>query len=126
MNPRQEVEIVGRHLELTEVLKTKVNEMAAKLHEHDSGTSRIRVELEHQRHAATHQDEFIAKVRMEDRHDYFVVSNCGYDLYQVIAELGEKLDRLIRQRRRRRVSERRHPAAIDLECAIPKTGTNDA
>lgn len=126
MNPKQEVEIVGRHLELTDALKAKVNEVAEKLYEHDSGITRIRVDLEMELHSKTHQNEFIAKGHVDDRRDHFDASAQGDDLYLAIAGLGEKLDRLIRNKSRRRVTERRHLAPIDLEADVPKTGTNDA
>ncbi len=122
MNPKNEVEIVGRRIELTESIKIKVNEMADKLYEHDSDISRIRVELELERHAKTHHDEFIAKGHVDDHRNHFDVSAHGDDLYKAIAELGSKLDRLIRNQSRRRVTERRHPSAIDLDADLPKAG----
>lgn len=125
MNPNQNVEIVGRRLELTESIKAKVSELAEKLYEHDAGISRVRVELELERYAATHHDEFIAKGHVDDRRDHFDVSAKGDDLYQAIVELGEKLDRLIRKRSRRRVTERRNVAPIEFDAEIPKTGTQD-
>lgn len=125
MKPQREVEIVGRHLELTEALKTKVNDMADKLYEHDSGISRIRVELELERHAKSHHDEFIAKGHVDDRTDHFNASAQGDDLYAAISELGQKLDRLIRNRSRRRVTERHNLSPVDLDADLPKTGTVD-
>jgi len=125
MNPNQNVEIVGRRLELTESIKAKVNEMAEKLYEHDAGISRIKVELELERHASTHHDEFIAKGHIDDRRDHFDVSAKGDDLYQAIAELSEKLDRLIRKRSRRRVTDRRNVAPVELDAEIPKTSAQD-
>lgn len=125
MNPNHNVEIVGRRLELTESIKAKVNEMAEKLYEHDAGISRIKVELELERHATTHHDEFIAKGHVDDRRDHFDVSAKGDDLYKAIAELSEKLDRLIRKRSRRRVTDRRNVAPVELDAEIPKTGTQD-
>lgn len=125
MNPLQEVEIVGRHLDLTVGLRAKVNDMANKLYEHDSGITHIKVELELERHAKTHHDEFIAKGHVDDCHDHFNVSVQGDDLYKAIAELGEKLDRLIRNRNRRRVTERRNLSPIDLDADLPKAGTSE-
>lgn len=122
MNPNNEVEIVGRRLELTESIKGKVNELAAKLCEHDSDISRIRVELELERHSKTHRGEFIAKGRVDDRRKRFDVTVRKDDLYRAISVLGEKLDRLIRKGSRRRVTARRHLAAIELEAALPKVG----
>lgn len=126
MNPKNEVEIVGRRLELTESIKSKVNEMAEKLYEHDSDISRIRVELELERHAKTHHDEFIAKGHVDDHRNHYDVSAQGDDLYAAIAELGSKLDRLIRNKSRRRVTERRNASAIDLDADLPKTGGFEA
>ncbi|EDY81350.1 ribosomal subunit interface protein [Verrucomicrobiia bacterium DG1235] len=125
MNPKRNVEIVGRHLELTESLKAKVNEVVEKLYEHDSGITRIRVELEMELHSKTHQNEFIAKGHVVDRHDHFDASALGDDLYQAIGSLAEKLDRLIRNKSRRRVTQRRNLSPIELDADVPKTGTND-
>lgn len=124
MNPERNVEIVGRRLELTDSIKSKVNEMAEKLLEHDSDISRIRVELELERHAKTHQDEFIAKGHLDDHKNHFDVTAQGDDLYKAISDLGEKLDRLVRNRSRRRVTKRRRLSATDLDVALPKTGTD--
>lgn len=118
MNPKHEIEIVGRHLELTEALKNKVNEMSEKLYSHDSGITRFVVELELERHSKTHHDEFIAKGRIDDRRDHFNVTVTGDDLYKAIGELGEKLDRLIRNRNRRRVTYRRRAKAAQLDAAM--------
>lgn len=125
MNPKVEVEIVGRRLDLTDALKSKVNEMADKLYEHDSGISRIRVELELERHAKTHQDEFIAKGHVDDHKDHYNVSAQGDDLYKAISDLGDKLDRLIRNASRRRVTRRRNISPVELDADLPKTGTSD-
>ena len=126
MNPDQNVEIVGRRLELTESIKAKVHEMAAKLYEHDAGISRVKVELELERHATSHSDEFIAKGHVDDRRDHYDVSAKGDDLYAAIAELSEKLDRLIRKRSRRRVTERRNVAPVELDAEISKTGSDES
>lgn len=125
MNPRNEVEIVGRRLELTESIKGKVNEMAGKLYEHDSEISRIRVELELERHAKTHHDEFIAKGHVDDHREHYNVSAKGDDLYKAISALGDKLDRLIRSKSRRRVTGRRHLSAIELDADLPKVSSGE-
>jgi ribosome-associated translation inhibitor RaiA len=52
------------------------------------------------------------------------VSARGNDLYKAISELGDKLDRLIRNKSRRRVTERRNPSPIELDVELPKTGTD--
>ncbi len=125
MNPQNEIEIVGRHLELTDAIKSKVNEMAEKLFEHDSDISRIRIELEMEPHAKTHHDEFIAKGHVDDHRQHYDVSAKGDDLYKAISDLGEKLDRIIRKSSRRRVTERRHPSAIELDADLPKAGPSE-
>ncbi|MBD5778216.1 ribosome-associated translation inhibitor RaiA [Pelagicoccus sp. NFK12] len=124
MNPNRNVEIVGRRLELTESIRGKVSEMVGKLCEHDSDISRIRVELELERHSKTHQGEFIAKGHLDDHRNHFDVSARGNDLYKAISELGDKLDRLIRNKSRRRVTQRRNPSPIEFDVELPKTGTD--
>lgn len=123
MNSNSKVEIVGRRLELTDCIRSKVSEMAAKLYEHDSDISRIRVELELERHAKTHEDEFIAKGHVDDHRNHYDVSARGDELYKAIAEMGSKLDRIVRNNSRRRVTERRHPSNIELDADLPKTGS---
>jgi len=125
MNPNKPVELSGRRLDLTESIREKVNEMAEKLYEHDSGIARVKVELELERHATSHHDEFIAKGHIDDRRDHYNVSAKADDLYKAIADLSEKLDRLIRKRSRRRVTDRRHVAPVDLKADIPKTASMD-
>lgn len=122
MNPKREVEIVGRRLELTDAIKSKVEEMADKLYEHDASIDRIRVELELERHSSTHADEFLAKGHVDDGRDHYIASAKGDDLYVVIGDLEQKLDRFLRKSSRRRVSARKRVKPVELNVDLPKAG----
>lgn len=95
--------------------------MADKLGEHDAKIESINVELEMERHATSHHDEFTAKATVIEGKERFMASAKGDDVYAVIADLEQKLDRLIRRKSRRRVTDRRHPKRIELDSDIPKT-----
>lgn len=122
MNPNTEIKISARRFELTEAIEGKVKELAGRLCEHDSDIAALRFELEMEPHASTHHDEFVAKGHVDGRREHYLATAKGDDLYAVIADLGEKLDRLIRRSSRRRVTERRHPKGIELDVGLPKAG----
>ena len=123
MNPKYEVTITGRRLELTDAIKNRVNEMCDKLYEHDDKIDSIRVELEVERHATTHRDEFLAKAQLDERRDHFRASARGDDLYSVIGDLEQILDRALRRNSRRRVTQRKRINSIDLLSNIPKSAS---
>ena len=121
MNLKREITLACRHLELTEAIENRVNEMAEKLGDHDARIESIHVELELERHATSHHDEFSAKATASERKEVYMASAKGDELYAVIGDLEQKLDRLIRRKNRRRVAERRHPKEIELGVeAVPK------
>lgn len=113
--------ITGLGIELTEALKKKVHDAFEKLFEHDTRIIRARVELEHEPHATSHSDEFVAKGHLEVKGAMFNVTHKGHDLYLAISELAKKLDRQIRKRHTRIESDRKRLHGIDLDATIPKT-----
>ena len=126
MNPQCEINVIGRRFDLTEAIKGRVEAMAAKLLEHDGRIDRIRVDLDLERHAASHQDEFSAKGWIDDGKERPMATARGDQLYAVIADLERKLDRLVRRIGKRRVSRRRRVKPIELAAELPKVGATAA
>ena len=93
----------GVHVELTDALKAKVNEQFEKLFAHEPRILRVRVELECEKHASTHRDEFLAKGHIEMKGKTFFVAERMDDLYAAIGSLSQKLDRKLRRANRRRL-----------------------
>jgi putative sigma-54 modulation protein len=88
----QEVIISGVHVDLTESLKSVVNEKAHKLFNHDSKIIRVRVTLEMAKNKA-HKDEFIAHGRVEIGGPDIEAKAATEDLYKSIDAMVGKLDR---------------------------------
>ena len=123
MNLKPEITLTGRHFELTESIENRVNEMVEKLGDHDVRIESIRVELDLERHATSHHDEFSAKATVGERKEVYMASAKGDELYAVIGDLEQKLDRLIRRKNRRRIADRRHPKGIELSAEASGTAT---
>ncbi len=117
---KDSIRITGLNLELTEALKSSVNEKMAKLFKHNDRIIRLNVDLEYQP-SRKHQGEFIAKGHIELRGPDIVVSVESDDLYKAIDTLEEKLTRQIRRKHRLEKEKRNHPHDIELEASLPKT-----
>lgn len=86
-----QIELTGHHIEVTDSLRTYVNEKMAKLERHFDKVSNIHVILEIE--AGRHKAE--ATVHMSG-HDIF--ANCTEDdMYAAIDGLVEKLDRQVKK-----------------------------
>jgi len=112
--------ITGLGLEVTEALNEKVHHAFAKLFEHETDIMRARVELEHEPHANSHTNEFVAKGHLELKGTSFNISQKGNDLYVAITELAKKLDRQIRKNHTRKEANRKNIHPVDLDADIPK------
>lgn len=120
MNLHSEIKISARRFELTDAIREKVGDIARKLRGHDGSIWEMRFELEMEPHAVTRSDEFVAKGHVEDGRDRFLATAEGDNLYSVLGDLEQKLDKLIRRSHRRRLSERRRPHPIELDADLPK------
>lgn len=115
-----EIIISGRNLELTEALKQEVIAKMDKLFKHQERIIRLRVDLEYSpnRH---HQDEFIAKGRIEINGPDMVTTAASDDMYKSIDELSEKLERKIRRDRRLEKVKTKQIKNVDISNNIPNT-----
>lgn len=113
-----EIIISGQNLELTDALKAEVETKMEKLFKHQERIIRLRVDLEYapNRH---HQNEFIAKGRIEINGPDMVISIASDDMYKSIDELSEKLDRKIRRARRLEKVKSKQVKNVDISNNIP-------
>ena len=113
-----EIIISGRNLELTEALKQEVIAKMDKLFKHQERIIRLRVDLEYSpnRH---HQNEFIAKGRIEIDGPDMVTTAASDDMYKSIDELSGKLERKIRRDRRLEKVKTKQIKNVDISNNIP-------
>lgn len=88
----REIIISGVHIDLTDAIKAMVNEKAQKLFAHNNAIIRVRVSLEVSKNKA-HQDEFIARGKIEIGGTDIEASAATNDLYKSIDDMINKLDR---------------------------------
>lgn len=117
-----ELIISGRHLELTDSLKSFVREKMDKLFRHEERIVRIRVELEADK-LQTKEMVFRAKGIIEITGPDMVASEASDDMYKSIDLLVNKLDRMIRRRSRLKKVKRNHPHSVEIPSALPKVAT---
>ncbi len=112
--------ISGRHIELTESLKTFVREKVDKLFRHEERIVRVRMELDCDKN---HNKEtpFVAKGIIEINGPDMVASEATHDLHKSVDNVVDKLDRMIRRRARLKKVKRNHPHSIELPAELPKT-----
>lgn len=113
--------ISGVHMDLTDALKTIVNEKAAKLFQHEDRIIRLRVELEN---VVNRKDgkkrDFVAKGHIEINGPDLVVSAESNDIYKSIDQMVQKLDRKLRRRARLHRVKRKQTHDIELPAQLPK------
>ena len=108
---QHDIIISGINMDLTESIKKIVLDKAEKLFNHTNQIVRMRVELEHDQHKATHCNEFIAKGHLEVSGNDHHASASTDDLYKSIDDLIHKLDRMLRRRSRKLKVKR-----LDTSC----------
>ena len=91
--------ITGVHLDLTESLKSYVQEKAQRLFRHNDRIIRVLFELVHGR-SRDHANEFAAQAKIEIAGPDIVVRVESDDIYKSIDLLMDKLDRSLRRRHR--------------------------
>ena len=118
-----DVIVSGIHVDLTEALRTYAIEKMERLFHHEDHIVRIRVEIEYDdRKAKT--DRFTAKARLEIHGPDAIISVTSDDAYKSIDLLVDKLDHKLRRRSGLHKVKRNHPHEVELETALPKTGTD--
>ncbi|MFL2842897.1 MAG: ribosome hibernation-promoting factor, HPF/YfiA family [Coraliomargaritaceae bacterium] len=120
MKEQKKLIVAGKHLELTDSIKTIIEEKSEKLFSHNSHIVRMRVEVEYDPHQSTHQGEYIAKGHLEVRGNDHNVTVATNDLYKSIDLMVEKLDRMMRRRSRLERTKRKLKHDIDIPSFIPK------
>lgn len=119
MNNRELI-ISGRHLELTDSLKTFVRDKTGKLFRHEDRIVRIRIELHYEQIQTTKKHLFTAKGIIEINGPDMVVSVSTGDMRKSIDLLIIKLVRMIRRRSRLAKVKRNNPRSIEIPAALPK------
>ena len=114
-----ELILTGRHIELTDALKTFVKEKVDKLFRHETRIIRIRFELDYDNNH-NKDKPFIAKGIIEINGPQMVVSEASHDMHKSIDEVVHKLDRKIRRRARHNKVKRNHPHEVELPSELPK------
>lgn len=114
-----ELIISGRHLALTDSLKTFVREKTDKLFRHEERIVRIRVELEVEK-VQTKENLFVAKGIIEINGPDMVASESSDEMHKSIDLLVNKLDRMIRRRSRLKKVKRNHPHSVEIPAELPK------
>ncbi len=115
-----ELIISGRHLDLTESLKTFVREKVDKLFRHEERIVRVRMELDCDKNQDK-ENPFTAKGIIEINGPDMVASEASHDIHKSVDNLVNKLDRMIRRRSRLKKVKRNHPHSIELPSELPKT-----
>lgn len=113
-----EIIISGQNLELTDALKQEVYSKMEKLFKHQEKIIRLRIDLEYSPNR-NHEDEFIAKGRIEIEGPDMVISIASGDMYKSISELADKLDRKIRRARRLVKVKTKQVKNVDISNNIP-------
>lgn len=86
------INVVGKHMDVTEALKTYSEGKCGKLVKHFDGIQLITVRIEQQPHNKGFQAEVVCDV---EKHDDFVAKADHADLYAAIDEAVTKVDRQI-------------------------------
>lgn len=115
-----ELIISGRHLDLTDSLKTFVREKTDRLFRHEDRIVRIRVELEADKVQAR-EHLFRAKGIIEINGPDMVASESSEEMHKSIDLVIDKLDRMIRRRARLAKVKRNHPHSVEIPATLPKT-----
>jgi putative sigma-54 modulation protein len=84
------VDVIGKHMEVTEAIKTYTGSKVTKLLKHYEGVQQIVVRLEQEPHNKGFHAEVVADV---EKHDDFVGNAKGDDLYHCIDEAVAKVSR---------------------------------
>ena len=123
MNPAvngHDLIVSGIRLELTPALKAQVQEKFDRLFRHEERIVRIRVELEYDGGNAAMRP-FVAKGHIVIHGPDMNCSVASDECRKSVDLLVDKLDRMLRRRARLFKVKRKHPRAIELNAALPKT-----
>jgi putative sigma-54 modulation protein len=114
----------GIHVDLTEAMQNAIQEKFSVLLRHNERIVRVNVRLRSDQQLG-HQHHYSATGEIEIGGPNLVANSEGMDAYNVLDDLVDKLDRLLRRRHGQRKDKRNHPHDVELDAALPKTGTDD-
>jgi putative sigma-54 modulation protein len=109
----------GIHIDLTESLQNTIREKFAVILRHNEFILRLNVRL-HKNQTQGSDHHYRATAQVEIGGPDMVASTEGKEVYPVLDELVEKLDRLLERRHGRHKDRRNHPQEIELNSDIPK------
>jgi putative sigma-54 modulation protein len=115
----------GVHLELTDALKNAIYEKFSTLLRHEEHIVRINVRI-HQDQTMGHEHNYTVTAQVEIRGPDLVAHAQGKDPYNLLDEVVDKLDTLVRKRSGRQKDKRNHPHDIELDADLPKIGSDEA
>lgn len=115
----QELIVSGIHLELTQSLKTYVQEKAERLFRHEERILRLRIELE-----CDANEKFEARFKAKGHVTINgpAMNACveSDECHKAVSLLADKLDRMLARRAQLFRVKRNHPHPVDLGAALPK------
>ena len=109
----------GIHLDLTDAMKSIINEKASRLLRHEPRIDRIRMDVELDK-TKTSQAHFIAHGRIEISGPDIIASSDSDDAYKSVDLLTDKLDGLLRKRHSELKEKRHHPHGVEIGGELPK------
>jgi putative sigma-54 modulation protein len=113
-DPAEMIRVCGIHMDITPALRTAVLEKGARLLRHQMRVVRIRIDLERDHTKGDHAG-FVAKGRVEISGPDLIASVTSEDAYKSLGLLIDKLDRMLRERTRRRADRRNNrPAGTEF------------
>jgi len=87
-----DIRIIGKHMEMTEVIKTRIEEKVAGLPKFYNSVLDVEVIVEGSKDGATNSVEIIAR----SRHNHvFVAKHTGQDMYVCVDEAVKKVERQV-------------------------------
>ncbi len=109
----------GVHFEITDALRSAIEDKVARLLRHEDHIIRVRFDIEHDR-ARDPKQAFIAKGHIEIHGPDLVASEASDDPHKSLDELVDKLDRMLRKRATAARERRRHRPNVEIPSDLPK------
>lgn len=121
-NLSSKITMQGIHVDLTEAMKNAILDKFSVLLRHNEYIVRINVRLRSDQQLGR-QHHYSATGEIEIGGPNLIATTEGTDAYNVMDDLVEKLDELLRRRHGQRKDKRNHPHEVELDADLPKTGT---
>lgn len=115
-----EIIVSGLHFDLTPSLKMFVQRKAERLLRHDKKLSRVRMDVDCEQKRPGH-GWFVVRGHLTSYGPGLYASGTSEDCHQAIAQVIDKLDRMLRRRAVSSKEKRNHPPLIDFPARLTKT-----